>query len=80
VGRFQHEEGGIVEEILARNGVNVVTGDVLLRLDDMIPRANLGVVAGAGINPADWTNDIFELSRLLGELSFKFCRRSGAKG
>ena len=48
--RFQYKEGGIVGEILARNGVNVAAGDVLLRLDDMIPRTNLGVVAGAGVN------------------------------
>jgi len=44
VKRVQHKEGGIVGEILVRNGSPVAAGDVLVRLDDTLPRANLGVI------------------------------------
>lgn len=44
VKRVQHKEGGIVGEILVRNGSHVEAGDVLLRLDDTLPSANLGIV------------------------------------
>ncbi|MGK6317812.1 HlyD family type I secretion periplasmic adaptor subunit, partial [Neorhizobium sp. DT-125] len=44
VKQVQHKEGGIVGEILVRNGSHVEAGDVLVRLDDTLPRANLGIV------------------------------------
>lgn len=46
VKRVQHKEGGIVGEILVQNGSRVEAGDVLLRLDDTLPRANLGIIVG----------------------------------
>ncbi|WP_371346031.1 HlyD family type I secretion periplasmic adaptor subunit [Ancylobacter sp. IITR112] len=42
--RVQHPEGGVVGDILVRNGQKVEASDVLLRLDDTVTRANLAVV------------------------------------
>ena len=40
----QHLDGGIVGEIRVRDGDRVAAGDVVLRLDDTMPRANLGIL------------------------------------
>jgi len=42
---IQHREGGIVSEILVRDGDSVKTDELLLRLDDTVTRANLAAVA-----------------------------------
>lgn len=44
VKKVQHRTGGIVGEIHVRDGDLVQAGDVVLRLDDTITRANLGVI------------------------------------
>lgn len=44
VRRIQHQEGGIVHEIAVQNGDRVAAGDLLVRLDDTVTRANLAVV------------------------------------
>jgi HlyD family secretion protein len=44
VKRIQHREGGIVGEILVRNGSRVEAGELLIKLDDTITRANLAIV------------------------------------
>ena len=44
--RIQHAEGGVVKEILVRDGSTVKAGDVLVRLDDTRAGAAHGVVAG----------------------------------
>lgn len=44
VKRVQHKEGGIVGEILVRNGTRVEAGEVLIRLDDTLPQASLAIV------------------------------------
>eukprot|EP00873_Tetraselmis_striata_P003504 jgi/Tetstr1/423768/TSEL_001409.t1 len=44
VKQVQHQEGGIVHEIRVRDGDLVAAGDLLLRLDDTVTRANLAVV------------------------------------
>jgi len=44
VKKVQHPTGGIVGEILVRNGDRVDAGDVVLRLDDTITRANLAII------------------------------------
>jgi HlyD family secretion protein len=44
VKRVQHFTGGIVGEILVKEGSEVEAGEVLMRLDDTLTRANLGVV------------------------------------
>jgi HlyD family secretion protein len=44
VKKVQHPTGGIVEEILVKEGDEVKEGDVLVRLDDTLTRATLGVV------------------------------------
>lgn len=44
--RVQHQEGGIVREILVRNNQHVEAGQVLIRLDDVALRAELEVVRG----------------------------------
>ena len=41
---IQHLEGGIVEEILVKDGDRVKAGDVLVRLDDIRARASLGIL------------------------------------
>src|SRR5438552_41253 len=44
VKKVQHPTGGVVGEILVKNGSEVKEGQVVLRLDDTVTRANLGVV------------------------------------
>jgi membrane fusion protein, type I secretion system len=61
VKKVQHPSGGVVGEILVKDGDRVEAGDLLMRLDETVPRANLGVI----------TSQIDELaarqSRLLAE-------------
>lgn len=42
--KIQHPTGGVVGEILVRDGMRVKAGDVLIRLDETVTRANLTVV------------------------------------
>lgn len=44
VKKVQHPTGGIVGELRVREGARVAEGDLLIRLDETITRANLGVV------------------------------------
>jgi membrane fusion protein, type I secretion system len=44
VKKVQHPTGGIVGEILARDGDRVRAGDIVLRLDDTVTRANLAII------------------------------------
>ena len=44
VKKVQHPTGGIVGEILARDGDRVEAGDVVVRLDATINRANLAII------------------------------------
>jgi HlyD family secretion protein len=44
VKKVQHPTGGIVGEILVKEGSEVESGQVLMRLDDTLTRATLGVV------------------------------------
>jgi HlyD family secretion protein len=44
VKKVQHPTGGIVGEIRVRDGDRVQTGDLLLRLDETVTRANLSMV------------------------------------
>jgi HlyD family secretion protein len=44
VKKVQHLTGGIVGELLVRDGSRVRTGDVVVRLDETIMRANLAIV------------------------------------
>ena len=41
---IQHPDGGVVGEILARNGDHVKAGDVLVRLDDTFLKSELAIV------------------------------------
>ncbi|MEP4380470.1 MAG: HlyD family type I secretion periplasmic adaptor subunit [Alphaproteobacteria bacterium] len=43
---IQHLEGGIVKEIVVRNGDKVKAGQVLIRLDETQPRAQLQLITG----------------------------------
>ncbi len=45
IKQVQHREGGIVGEILVKNGDRVKAGDLLVRLDDTLVKANLGIVS-----------------------------------
>jgi HlyD family secretion protein len=45
VKKVQHPTGGVVGEILARDGDRVRLGDVIVRLDETVTRANLAIVA-----------------------------------
>lgn len=47
VQEVQHPTGGIVAEILARDGEHVRAGDPLVRLDATVTRANLAIVTKA---------------------------------
>jgi HlyD family secretion protein len=42
--KVQHPTGGVIGEILARDGDHVKAGDVLVRLDATVTRANLAIV------------------------------------
>ena len=44
VKKVQHPTGGIVSEILVRNGDTVEAGQVVMRLDDTQARANIGLL------------------------------------
>lgn len=44
VKKVQHPTGGVVAELLVREGQRVHAGDILVRLDDTQTRANLGVI------------------------------------
>ena len=44
VKKIQHPTGGIVGEIRVRDGDNVIAGDLLIRLDETITRANLQIL------------------------------------
>ena len=42
--KVQHPTGGVVKEIVVQDGSAVEEGQILVRLDDTIPRATLGVL------------------------------------
>jgi HlyD family secretion protein len=44
VQKVQHPTGGIVGELLVRDGDHVKAGDILVRLDETVMRANLAIV------------------------------------
>ena len=44
VKKVQHPTGGIVGQIRVREGQRVTEGDLVMRLDDTITRANLGII------------------------------------
>jgi membrane fusion protein, type I secretion system len=46
VKKVQHPAGGVVGELRVRNGDRVEAGEVLLRLDDTVTRANLAMITG----------------------------------
>jgi HlyD family secretion protein len=43
--KVQHQQGGVVSEILVKNGSKVVAGETVVRLDDTQTRASLGVIS-----------------------------------
>jgi HlyD family secretion protein len=45
--KIQHPTGGVVAELLVAEGQHVMAGDVLLRLDATVTRANLAVIGDA---------------------------------
>ena len=44
VKKVQHPTGGIVGELRVRDGDRVKLGDIVVRLDDTVTRANLAIV------------------------------------
>ncbi len=44
VKKVQHPTGGVVGELFVRDGDHVKAGDILLRLDETVTRANLSIV------------------------------------
>jgi len=44
VKKVQHPTGGVVKELLVRDGNRVAAGDVVVRLDETVTRANLAIV------------------------------------
>ena len=49
VKKVQHPTGGVVGEVRARDGDRVKAGDILVRLDETVTRANLAIVT-KGLN------------------------------
>ena len=49
VKKVQHPSGGVVGELHARDGDRVKAGDIVVRLDDTVTRANLAIVT-KGLN------------------------------
>jgi HlyD family secretion protein len=47
IKKVQHPTGGVVGELLVRDGDRVKAGDLLVRLDDTVTRANLAIVTKA---------------------------------
>lgn len=47
VKKVQHPTGGVVGELLVRDGVQVRAGEIVMRLDETITRANLSIVVKA---------------------------------
>jgi HlyD family secretion protein len=45
VKKIQHQTGGTVAALLARDGDHVKAGDILVRLDDTVAKANLAIVS-----------------------------------
>ena len=45
IKKVQHKEGGIVGEIMVKQGQRVEAADLLLRLDDTLTRANLAILS-----------------------------------
>ena len=43
--KIQHPQGGVIREIMVRDGSRVSAGDLLVKLDDTQPRALLGIVS-----------------------------------
>src|SRR5690349_15196769 len=44
IKKVQHPTGGVIGELLVRDGDQVKAGDLLVRLDDTVTRANLAIV------------------------------------
>src|SRR6185437_1519180 len=44
VKKVQHPTGGVVGEVRARDGDHVKAGDIVVRLDDTVTKANLAIV------------------------------------
>lgn len=44
IKKVQHQTGGIVRDLLVREGAQVTADEVLIRLDDTQARANLGII------------------------------------
>lgn len=44
IKKVQHPTGGVIKEILVKNGDSVKTGDILVRLDETVTRASLQLV------------------------------------
>src|SRR6185437_8727710 len=47
IKKVQHPTGGVVGQLLVRDGDRVKAGDLLVQLDDTIVRANLAIVTKA---------------------------------
>lgn len=45
IKKVQHQSGGIVSELLVKDGDKVAKGQILIKLDDTITRANLQIVS-----------------------------------
>ena len=65
VKTVKHKEGGIVADIMVKNGDRVEAGDLLLQLEDAVTRANLAVVS------AQLNEHLATEARLLAERSGK---------
>jgi len=83
----QHLDGGIVAEILVENGSVVEAGEVLLRLDDTMMKANLDIYKNRfrealslrdrlsaeqfGLSEITWDDQLFDLHKIAPSLSVR---------
>jgi len=59
--KVQHPTGGVVKEILVRDGSEVEEGQILVRLDDTVTRSSLGVLR------AQFDENVARRARLIAE-------------
>ncbi|MBY0227424.1 MAG: HlyD family type I secretion periplasmic adaptor subunit [Hyphomicrobium sp.] len=84
VKRVQHASGGIVGEILVKDGAKVQVGDILVKLDQTMARANLQII-NQQIDELEMRDARLELELSAGPLTsdlpdFAFPRRFADRG
>ena len=62
VKKIQHPTGGVIGKIFVKNGDRVKAGDILVRLDETVTRAQLQVITNTGddvLITQFWSHELF---------------------